>query len=106
MAATITDGTVDFGLAETVLQDMGEILPDHLGLGEDEGPWSTPDMEELSYEAGKQEALEAFQRRFIERALTKTGGNVTHAADKCGLTRAALQRIMRSLHLDRNQFVP
>ena len=83
-----------------------EILPDHLGLEEDEGPWSAPSLEGLSYEAGKQEALQVFQRRFIERALAKTGGNVTHAADKCGLTRAAFQRIMRTLQLDRNQFVP
>ena len=88
-----------------VLVPGDEILPDHLGLGEDEGPWSTPDLEGPSYETGKQEALQAFQRRFIERALAKTGGNVTHAADKCGLTRAAFQRIMRSLQLDRNQFV-
>jgi len=88
-----------------VLVRDDEILPDHLGLGEDEGPWSTPNLEELSYETGKQEALEIFQRRFIERALAKTGGNVTHAAEKCGLTRAAFQRIMRSLQLDRNQFV-
>ena len=88
-----------------VLMRGDEILPEHLGLGEEEGPWSTLDLEGLSYEAGKQEALQAFQRRFIERALAKTGGNVTHAADKCGLTRAAFQRIMRSLDLDRNQFV-
>ncbi|MCP4002715.1 MAG: sigma-54-dependent Fis family transcriptional regulator, partial [bacterium] len=83
-----------------------EILPEHLGLGENEGPWFTQNLEGLSYEDGKQEALQAFQRRFIERALAKSGGNVTHAADKCGLTRAAFQRIMRSLELDRNQFVP
>jgi len=89
-----------------VLVRDDEILPEHLGLGEDEGPWSTPVLEGLSYEAGKQEALQAFQRRFIERALGKTGGNVTHAADKCGLTRAAFQRIMRTLQMDRNQFVP
>jgi len=89
-----------------VLVRGDEILPEHLGLGEDGGPWSTLDLEGLSYEAGKQEALQAFQRRFVERALAKTGGNVTHAADKCGLTRAAFQRIMRSLQLDRNQFVP
>jgi len=89
-----------------VLMQGDEILPEHLGLGEDEGPWSTLNLEGLSYEVGKQEALQAFQRRFIERALAKTGGNVTHAADKCGLTRAAFQRIMRSLDLDRNQFVP
>lgn len=30
MAATITDGTVDFGLAEAVLQEMGDISPDDL----------------------------------------------------------------------------
>jgi DNA-binding NtrC family response regulator len=83
-----------------------EILFDHLGLGEDDGPWSTPALEGVSYEAGKQEALQSFQRRFIESALAKTGGNVTHAADRCGLTRAAFQRIMRSLQLDRNQFLP
>ena len=89
-----------------VLARGDEILPDHLGLGQDDGPWSTLDLEGLSYEAGKQEALQVFQRRFIERALAKTGGNVTHAADKCGLTRAAFQRIMRALELDRDQFVP
>ncbi len=89
-----------------VLVQGDEIRPEHLSLGEDEGPWLTPNLEELSYEDGKQEALQAFQRRFIERALAKSGGNVTHAADKCGLTRAAFQRIMKSLQLDRNQFVP
>ncbi len=47
-----------------------------------------------------------FKRRFIEQALLRTEGNVTRAADKCGLTRAAFQRIMRSLQLDRNQFIP
>jgi len=89
-----------------VLVQNDEILPEHLGLGEDEGPWSSPILEGVSYEAGKQDALQAFQRRFIERALAKSGGNVTHAADKCGLTRAAFQRIMRALQMDRNQFVP
>jgi len=88
-----------------VLARGAEILPAHLGLGEDVGPWSVPNPETLSYEAGKQEALKTFQRRFIERTLERTGGNVTHASEKCGLTRAAFQRIMRSLGLDRSQFV-
>ena len=61
---------------------------------------SRRDLETLSYEEGKQEALKVFKRRFIERALTQSGGNVTHAADKCGLTRAAFQRIMRALDLE------
>ena len=38
-------------------------------------------------------------------ALTRSGGNVTHAAEACGLTRAALQRIMRELGIDRDAFV-
>ncbi|MHC4937919.1 MAG: sigma-54-dependent transcriptional regulator [Planctomycetota bacterium] len=58
----------------------------------------------LTYEEGKRRTVEQFQRRFIERALSECDGNVTAAARECGLTRAALQRIMRTLGLDRNQF--
>ncbi len=87
-----------------VLSAGGEIQAIHLGLGEDEDPWSLPGPEVVNYEEGKQEAMALFQRRFIEKALTRTGGNVTHAAEKCGLTRAAFQRIMRSLGLDRTRF--
>ena len=87
-----------------VLAGGEEILTGHLGLDDEDGPWIAQELETLSYEEGKQEALKLFKRRFIERALSRTGGNVTHAADRCGLTRAAFQRIMRALDLDRNQF--
>jgi DNA-binding NtrC family response regulator len=87
-----------------VLAGGGEILTGHLALDDESGPWSGPPLELLSYEEGKQEALSSFQRRFIERALLRSEGNVTHAAEKCGISRAAFQRIMRSLDLDRNQF--
>jgi DNA-binding NtrC family response regulator len=82
----------------------GEILPAHLALGDESGPWRMHPPEGISYEEGKQEALKMFQRRFIERALAAADGNVTHAAARCGLTRAAFQRIMRSLELDRSRF--
>jgi DNA-binding NtrC family response regulator len=87
-----------------VLTRGDEILSGHLALGDEAGPWQVPGLETLSYEEGKQEALKTFKRRFIERALMRTEGNVTHAAEKCGLTRAAFQRIMRTLGLDRSQF--
>ncbi len=87
-----------------VLSRGSEILAGQLALGDDAGPWGAPGLETISYDEGKQEALKIFQRRFIERALMRTEGNVTHAAEKCGLTRAAFQRIMRSLDLDRDQF--
>lgn len=89
-----------------VLGRGDEILAGHLGLGDEPGPWSLSGMDGVSYEEGKQEALKGFQRRFIERALAKTGGNVTHASAECGLTRAAFQRIMRTLGLSRGQFTP
>jgi len=87
-----------------VLARGEDILAGHLGLGDDDSAWSVPGLETLSYEEGKQEALKMFKRRFIERALLQTEGNVTRAAASCGLTRAAFQRIMRTLGLDRNQF--
>jgi len=87
-----------------VLSQGGEIRTGHLGLNDDQGPWNMVMPAARSYEEGKQEALKLFKRRFIERALEQAQGNVTHAAEKCGLTRAAFQRIMRSLDLDRTQF--
>jgi len=82
------------------------ILAGHLGLHENEGVWLNSSDGVQPYEASKQEALKQFKRRFVEQALSRTDGNVTHAADRCGLTRAAFQRIMRTLDVDRNQFVP
>jgi DNA-binding NtrC family response regulator len=56
------------------------------------------------YEEGKQQAVARFQREYLQRALERTGGNVSQAAERCGLTRAALQRIMRQLGIDREAF--
>ena len=50
-----------------------------------------------NYEEGKRRAIERFQREFVQRALERTEGNVSQAADACGMTRAALQRILRQL---------
>ncbi len=37
-------------------------------------------------------------------ALERTGGNVSRAAGRCGMTRAALQRILRQLEIDATRF--
>jgi DNA-binding NtrC family response regulator len=79
------------------------ILPHHLGL--DPATWAADEGESAAdYEGGKRQAVERFQREFVVRALELTKGNVTHAAERCGLTRAALQRILRQLGIDREQF--
>ncbi|MCP4899537.1 MAG: sigma-54-dependent Fis family transcriptional regulator [bacterium] len=88
-----------------ILSRGGEISAIHLGLHEEDSPWGNrAETENLSYQEGKEEALRTFRRSFIARALTATGGNVTRAAERCGLTRAAFQRIMRALDLDRSHF--
>ncbi len=83
-----------------VVSDGGEIRPAHLGLGQggdaDGGP--------LPYDQAKLQAVQMFQRSYIERALHEAEGNVTRAAQACGMTRAALQRIMRSLDIERETF--
>ncbi|MCP3919268.1 MAG: sigma-54-dependent Fis family transcriptional regulator [bacterium] len=80
----------------------GTIEPWHLGL--DRGGWSPSAGEEVDYSTGKQRAVAAFQSEFVRRALEKAHGNVSHAAEACGLTRAALQRIMRQLGIERETF--
>jgi len=83
------------------------IGPEHLGLHEETPVWAASVDEgdkSLSYEEGKQRAVQEFQRRYIERALREANGNVSRAARVCGLTRAALQRIMKSLGFDRRHF--
>ncbi len=85
-----------------------KILPHHLYLQkvENENP-AKPQEEALldfDYEKGKQFVIEKFQRRLVEKVLEKTHGNVTHSAEKCGLTRAAFQKIMKSLNIDKALF--
>jgi DNA-binding NtrC family response regulator len=75
-----------------------------LGIGETQQWGASATDPSLSYEEGKKRTVQAFQRRYIERALAECEGNVTAAARECGLTRAALQRIMRSLGLDRDRY--
>ena len=47
------------------------------------------------YKEMKEHLLHDFTENYITRLLEKTGGNVTRAAEFSGLTRAALQKIMR-----------
>ena len=79
------------------------ILPHHLGLGS--GAWDSADEDPAAdYEGGKRRVVERFQREFVQRALENAKGNVTQAAATCGLTRAAFQRIVKQLGIDRASF--
>ncbi len=56
------------------------------------------------YEDAKQQAIEAFQRGYLQSALVRSKGNVSQTAERCGMTRVALQKLMRKLGLDREDF--
>ncbi len=96
------------------------ILPFHMGLAEaswegagvqhdqpeasDHGGSAEPGNDGLDYADAKREAVERFQREFVQRALERSAGNVSQAAEACGMTRVALQKILRQLGIDRRSF--
>ncbi len=49
------------------------------------------------YEASKQQALQQFQRRYVEQLLAEHHGNISAASAAAGMTRAALHRIIKRL---------
>jgi len=84
-----------------------KLLPHHLGLSPQGWSQAGPArgaQDVTDYAQGKKQAVEAFQREFVQRALEGTGGNVSQAAQRCGMTRAALQRILRQLGIDPGRF--
>ena len=65
---------------------------------------TTGDEADTDYARSKQRTVEEFQRQFVHRALESAKGNISRAASACGLTRAALQRIMRQLEIEREDY--
>jgi DNA-binding NtrC family response regulator len=57
-----------------------------------------------SYKDAKEEILNTFTGEYVVRLLADTGGNVSRAARQSGLTRAALQKIMRRVGIDPEEF--
>ncbi|MFW5920698.1 MAG: sigma-54-dependent transcriptional regulator [Polyangiales bacterium] len=88
-AAVMTSGD-EIGVADILLEEQG-------------AEWSTEPEEEMAYEEAKRRALERFQRRYVERIVAETGGNLAAAARKAGITRAALHRIVKRLGLERDE---
>ena len=53
------------------------------------------DLLELPLSVAQERWIETFQRRYVEHALARTGGNVTRAAELAGTNRRAIQRILK-----------
>ena len=80
-----------------VMCSNDEIGPGDILLEDDDLDWQ-PDAETgVSYEEAKRVVLDRFQRRYVERLLAETDGNLSAAARKADITRAALHRIVKRL---------
>ncbi|MBW1740531.1 MAG: sigma-54-dependent Fis family transcriptional regulator [Deltaproteobacteria bacterium] len=55
----------------------------------------TDELSALPYREAKQRVLKRFNVNYISNALRQTSGNVTKAAQQCGLERQSLQQIMK-----------
>ena len=80
-----------------------EIEPEHLPSWSERNPG--PRRSELPLGPLK-EAREEFERRFLQRALARSDGNVTHAAKILDLERTHLHRKLRRLEIDADRFRP
>ncbi len=74
-----------------------EISPADIVLEDDDLDWQPEGAELLPYKEAKRRAVEHFQRRYVEELMHEAGGNVSAAARKANMTRAALHRILRRL---------
>ena len=83
-----------------VMSRSDEIGPAEIVLEVDDLDWQPDGAEDIAYEEAKRRVLLRFQRRFVERAMAESGGNLSAAARRAGITRAALHRIVKRLGLD------
>jgi len=83
--------------------ERGEAAP-HADEPKERGPvFAQADMEllDLPYHEAREALLERFEKSFVERALEKSGGNVSKAAREAGVDRRHLQRLMARFGVDR-----
>lgn len=78
----------------------GELVePAHLRFvdGHAENPSCLAERALGPYKDAKNQVVDAFTRRYVERLLQSTGGNISEAARISGLERVSLQKILRRL---------
>jgi len=87
-----------------------EIRPEHAGFMVDTPRTPAGDMnwtlENLPYREAKEEMLRRFHAAYLGRLLTRTRGNVTHAARLCGIERQAFQQLLRRYGIRSEMYRP
>jgi DNA-binding NtrC family response regulator len=55
---------------------------------------------DLPYDKGRTALIQSFQRHYVQHILDTCDGNVTHAAEKAGIRRTSLYRMIRNLGME------
>lgn len=78
-----------------------DIQPSDILLRQEPLPWlaEAEGFSSVSYDKAKEEVFRRFQREYFTNLLAKCHGNITLAAEKSGITRTALHRIIKKLGL-------
>ena len=79
-----------------VLSDARRILPAHVTIGV--GPPTQAVC--TSFRQAREEAVEAFERSYVEQLLRENDGNVTRAARQATKDRRAFGRLAKKYHID------
>lgn len=88
-----------------VFADGPVVRPVHLRFGEGRPMGATQEEKGLSpYKEAKRELVESFTCRYMKEMLQATGGNISEAARISGIGRVALQKLLRRIHLDADEF--
>jgi len=61
-------------------------------------------IHQLPYKEAKEEVMGCFASTYLEKALTKSGGNVSAAARESGMGRQSFQRLMQRFHIKSEVF--
>jgi DNA-binding NtrC family response regulator len=79
-----------------------------LGLEEDRPYLDLPleDAADLGFREARERALRLFHRQYIATLLRETAGNVSRAAERAGIQRQYLHRLMKEAEIDAADFKP
>ncbi len=85
-----------------VMASGDTIQPDDLMLGASQGvaPAGAAPMPGVTFAEAKKEAVLAFERSYIAKALENHGGNISRTAEAIGMVRQSLQQKIRELGLN------
>lgn len=84
-----------------LVAEGSEIQPADILLRHEQLPWlaEVEGFSSVTYDQAKEEVFRRFQKEYFTDLLQKCHGNITLAAEKSGITRTALHRIIKKLGL-------